>query len=177
MKTTSLIIAGILGTALAAQADIIIPDTAGKRLVSFGQTGSGTSSADNGLNVGTKSNNAGWDLSAGFVFQMAGASAGGDLLSADFSVTTTGSQGVSLNYNVDVWVNRVSSSPAFELADFQNGTKIMDDFVTVNTSGINYSLDVTGQANLLSYLQTNWSENDYVFITLKMDDFSAKTDD
>lgn len=47
----------------------------------------------------------------------------------------------------------------------------MDDFVTTadGTTAGNYSLDSTGQANLLNYFKNNWVENDYVFLTLKSD--------
>ena len=45
----------------------------------------------------------------------------------------------------------------------------MEDFWVVNDGLGNFSLDATGQANLLSYLQTNWVEDDYVFFTLKLD--------
>ena len=41
------------------------------------------------------------------------------------------------------------------------------DFVTTNSIPGNYSLDTTGQSNLLAYLESNWVENSYVFITLK----------
>lgn len=39
---------------------------------------------------------------------------------------------------------------------------------TSDTTG-NYSLDTAGEANLLSYLQSNWVEDDYLFISLKAD--------
>ena len=172
-KIPHIILAGLFGISTAHAATVIaIDDTAGKRLYSLGQTGSGTHSADAALNVGTKSNNGGWDLHAGFVFQMSGLSTL-DLQNlayfADFSVSATGGQGQSA-YNIDLYANRVSSSATFQNNDFENfDSLIMEDFWVVNDGLGNFSLDATGQANLLSYLQNNWVENDYVFFTLKLD--------
>jgi len=157
----------LLGTALASQAAVIIEDANYSRIYNTDQAGSGTSLQLHTLYVGTKANGAGLDGHAGIAFQMTGATAA-SLLSADFSISYTGGQGTPI-YNVDVYANRVSSSSAFLISDFENGTKLMDDFVTTSDIGSfgNYSLDAGGQANLLSYLQSNWVENDYVFITLK----------
>ena len=169
-KLKTLILAGILGTAMASQGAVVIDDTAGARLYSLGQTGSGNGqSSTASLNIGTKSNNGGWDVHAGFSFQMTGASAGSQLLSADFSVSATGGQGQSA-YNIDLYANRVSSSAAFNNSDFEVfDSLIMEDFWVVNDGLGNFSLDGIGQANLHSYLQDNWVEDDYVFFTLKLD--------
>jgi hypothetical protein len=43
----------------------------------------------------------------------------------------------------------------------------MADFVTTSSTSGTYSLDATGQSNLLAYLESNWVEDSYVFITLK----------
>jgi len=43
----------------------------------------------------------------------------------------------------------------------------MADFVTTSSTTGTYSLDATGQSNLLAYLESNWVEDSYVFITLK----------
>lgn len=172
MKTNLLflILAIFLFAAQSASADlIIIEDAAFQRLFSTAQNGVGTNKAVHALNVGTKANSNGWDMHAGLVFQMTGASAA-DLLSADFSISVTGGQGTPI-YNVDVYANRVASTADFLLSDFESGTKLMDDFVTTadGTTEGNYSLDSTGQANLLNYFKNNWVENDYVFLTLKSD--------
>ena len=168
-KIPHLILAGLFGTAIASQGATIlsIGDALGSRLIDTTQNGSGTALSAHALNVGTKSNGAGWDVHAGIAFQMTGA-ADGYLEAANFSTSYTGGPGTPL-YNVDVYVNRVASTSAFVTSDYQNGTKIMDDFVTTSDIGNfgTYSLDATGQANLLSYLQNNWVEDDYVFISLK----------
>ncbi|MDG1512759.1 MAG: PEP-CTERM sorting domain-containing protein [Mariniblastus sp.] len=172
MKTNLLllILAIFLFAAQSASADlIIIEDAAFSRLFSRAQNGVGTDSVVHVLNVGTKNNSNGWDMHAGLVFQMTGASAA-DLLNADFSISVTGGQGTPI-YNVDVYANRVASTADFLVSDFEAGTKLMDDFVTTadGTTAGNYSLDSTGQANLLNYFKNNWVENDYVFLTLKSD--------
>ncbi len=158
----SLLIAG------GARAGAITMEDAGfQRLVTTLQNGVGNSLSTHFLNVGTKPNNKGWDIHAGFVFQMTGASAAA-LQAADFSVSVTEMTGTPL-YNVDVYVNRVASTADFLFSDFENGTKVMDDFVTTSSTVGNYSLDSTGRAKLLTYLRANWVEGDYVFITLKSD--------
>jgi hypothetical protein len=43
----------------------------------------------------------------------------------------------------------------------------MADFVTTNSATGTYSLDATGQNNLLSYLESSWLEGSYMIITLK----------
>ena len=173
-KTTHLILACLFGVSTAHAATIIsIDDTSGARLYDQQQDGSGSNvNLSAALNVGTKSNSNGFDMHAGFVFQMTGLSIG-DLQNnaylADFSVSATGGQGQS-TYNIDLYANRVSSSSTFNVNDFQNfDSLIMEDFWVVNDGFGNFSLDATGQANLLSYLQTNWVEDDYVFFTLKLD--------
>lgn len=172
MKLKTLILTGLLGAGIAAQATastITMGDANFARLFNTDQNGAGTAQATHVLNVGTKANSAGWDLHAGIAFQMTGPSAA-ELLTADFSVSYTGGQGTPI-YNVDVYANRVASTSAFLISDFENGTKLMDDFVTTSDVGNfgNYSLDSTGQANLLTYLQSNWVAGEYLFITLKAD--------
>lgn len=166
-KIPHIILAGLFGASTANSATIVMDDASSSRITSNTQSGSGTNLAGSGTNyVGTKSNGAGIDGHAGFAFQMTGASAS-DLLSANFSVSYTGVQTAAPNYNVDVYVNRVSLSAAFEVADFQNGTKLMDDFVITSDSTGNYSLDTDGQTDLFNYLSTNWVEDSYLIITLK----------
>jgi hypothetical protein len=169
-KIPHLILAGLFGVSTAHAATIIsIDDTSGARLYDQQQDGSGSNvNLFQALNVGTKSNGAGYDMHAGFVFQMTGA-ADGYLEAADFSVSATGGQGQSI-YNIDLYANRVSSSSTFNVSDYQVfDSLIMEDFWVVNDGLGNFSLDATGQSNLLSYLQTNWVEDDYVFFTLKLD--------
>ena len=132
--------------------------------------GQGDTTAVHILNVGTKATSTGYNVHSGIAFQMTGASAA-DLTSADFSISYTGKTGNPSAWNVDVYVfTRDASSSAFLASDYENGTKIMDNFVTTSSAIEVKSLDATGKANLLSYLQSNWVENEYVFITLKSDD-------
>jgi len=130
--------------------------------------GVGDSTTLHNLVVGTKANSTGQAYHGGIVFQMTGITDGTLLTYADFSISLTGGQGTPI-YNVDVYANRVASTDDLVASDFEVGTKLMDDFVTTSDIGnfVNYSLDSTGQANLLTYLQNNWVEGDYVFITLK----------
>jgi len=158
----------LLGTALVSQGATIVMDEANSsRIFSTAQNGSGTTLGGGTLYVGTKNNQNGFDGHAGYAFQMTGASATDILSFANFSVSYTGIQTAVPPYDVDVYVNRVASTSTFLVSDFENGTKIMDDFVIQSDPTGNYSLDAGGQANLLNYLQTNWVENEYVFITLK----------
>jgi hypothetical protein len=169
-KIPHLILAGLFGVSTAHATTIVMDDANFSRLFNTDQAGSGGSISTHTLVVGTKSNGSGQDHHAGIAFQMTVASAA-DLLVADFanfSISRTGGQGTPI-YNVDVYANRVSSASTFLVSDFENGTKLMDDFLTPSDGVGNYSLDATGQANLLSYLQNNWVEDDYVFITLKAD--------
>lgn len=164
-KIPHLILAGLLGASTAHAATITIDDANTARIVDYTQNGSGDSATTHTMFVGTKDNSNGWDGAGGIAFQMTGASAA-DLTAADFSISVVSITGTPA-YDVDVYVNRVSSSSAFLASDYENGIKIMDDFVT-KTDGVgNYSLDTTGQTNLFNYLSTNWVEDDYVLITLK----------
>ena len=90
-KIPHLILAGLFGISTAHAATVIaIDDTGGARLYDTSQSGSGNSlNTIAAINIGTKSNNAGWDMHGGFVFQMTGA-ANGYLEAADFSVSATG---------------------------------------------------------------------------------------
>ena len=170
-KISYLILAGLFGASAANAATIVLEDANYGRLIDSTnpRDGVGNTASLHNLVVGTKANGNGLDLHAGIVFQMTGASAA-DLLTADFSISLSGGQGTPI-YNVDVYATRVSSTSALLASDYQDGTKIMDDFVTTaqEATFANYSLDSTGEANLLSYLQTNWVEDDFVIITLKSD--------
>ena len=150
----------------------IITDASFRRLYNSDQLGAGEFELLQALNVGTKANAKGWDLHAGYAFQMTRGGAE-SLLAADFSVSLTALKGTPL-YHVDVYVNRVAPTADFLVSDFEKGTKLMDDFVTTKSAVVatHYSLDSAGQANLLTYLQNNWVPGEYVFITLK-----ANTDD
>lgn len=161
------IIAGSLciATSSLQASTVTLEDVGFSRLYNTDQAGSGDFMTTHFLNVGTKANSNGWDMHTGLVFQMTGASAS-DLLTADFSISLVGFQGTPI-YNVDVYANRVSTTANFQLSDFEAGTKLMDDFVTTSDTTGSYSLDTTGKANLLSYLQNNWVEDDYLFISLK----------
>jgi hypothetical protein len=118
---------------------------------------------DQGLAAGTLS----WGpaLHAGIAFQMTGASAV-DLLAADFSISLSGQSGAP-DFNVDVYASRVSTDGTILASDYQASTLLMSDFVTTSSTSGTYSLDATGQSNLLAYLESNWVEDSYVFITLK----------
>lgn len=171
MTLSTLVSIAGLGVLPAQANTITLSDASFSRLYNTSQDGLGDIATTHTIFLGTKSNQDGFDGHGGYAFQMTGASAA-DLLTADFSVSITNITGTPL-YNVDVYANRVALTADFLASDFEDGTKIMDDFVTTSdTIGSNHSLDSTGQANLLSYLGNNWVENSYVFLTLK-----ANTDD
>jgi hypothetical protein len=141
-----------------------INNSSSSRIRDSSYNGSGNlAQFDQGLAAGTLS----WGpaLHAGIAFQMTGVSAA-DLLAADFSISLTGKSGAP-DFNVDVYASRVSSNGAILASDYQASTLLMADFVTTSSATGIYSLDATGQSNLLAYLESNWVEDSYVFITLK----------
>ena len=107
-------------------------------------------------------------VNTAFAFEMTGAINGGSIYAADFSVNLDVIGG-SPSFNVDVYANRVNADGTILKSDYENGTLIMADFVTTTDVVGSYSLDATGEANLLTYMQDNWVEGSYVFLSLKAD--------
>ena len=141
-----------------------IDNSSSSRIRDSSYNGSGDlAQFDQGLAAGTLS----WGpaLHAGIAFQMTGASAV-DLLAADFSISLSGQSGAP-DFNVDVSASRVSADGAIVASDYQASTLLMADFVTTSSTSGTYSLDATGQSNLLAYLESNWLEGSYMIITLK----------
>jgi hypothetical protein len=105
------------------------------------------------------------DMSSIWVFQMTGTALGTDITNANFSVTQTGG---ATPFVVDAHVIRTSSVATFLVSDYQTSAlNIMDDFGA--GGNVEQSLDTAGQLSLASYLQTNWVENEYIFIGIKND--------
>ena len=107
-------------------------------------------------------------VNTAFAYEMTGTASGANITLADFSVDLISISG-SPTMNVDLYVNRVDASGTIIASDFENGTLIMDNFVETTDIVGNYSLDTTAQAALLSYLQVNWVENSFIFLSLKSD--------
>ncbi|MEZ7957070.1 MAG: PEP-CTERM sorting domain-containing protein [Rubritalea sp.] len=103
------------------------------------------------------------DMVSIWAFQMTGTASGTNITDADFSVTQTGGGG---NLAADAYVIRTAGASTILVSDYQtNAQLLMSNF---NSSGAGaQSLDAGGMTNLISYLQTNWVENDYVFIGIK----------
>jgi len=85
---------------------------------------------------------------------------------ADFSISWTGTFG-SPTWNVDVYASRVDASGTIIASDFEASNLIMENFVTTTDSQGNFSLDSGGKLALADFLNANWEEDSYVFITLK----------
>ena len=162
----------VLGAAQFAMGDAIINLAAGQdssariRDQTFGGNGTLVQS-DQANQVGLLSFAA---VHSAFVFEMDGIGDPSSIDTANFSVSLTSKSTANLpTWNVDVYANRVSSSNAFENADYENGTLIMEDFVVTTDSPGSYTLDSTGQANLSTFLQNNWVDGSFVFFSLKSD--------
>ncbi|WP_018969917.1 PEP-CTERM sorting domain-containing protein [Rubritalea marina] len=140
-----------------------IDDNAGGGVGSLDPDGVGDSLPGSAnMLVGYFDNGAVEDMVSVWVFQMTGFSSGGDISNADFSVEQTVNTGTLAT---DVHVIRTSSSASFLTTDYQTtAATLMSNFST--SVGLQ-SLDAGGQSALTSYLQSNWVENDYVFIGVK----------
>jgi len=171
-KIPHLILACLFGATFASQGAVValeLEDANYARLLDTNSTfdGVGNITADHLVQVGTKQSGAGHAVNGGYAFQMTGSSSI-YLDAVDFSVSYDSKQ-LSPTWNVDVYATRVSSDSTFSASDYENGTLLMEDFVTTTSTFGSKSLDATGQANLFTYLQNNWVEDDYIFITLKAD--------
>jgi len=160
-KIPHLILACLFGATFASQGAVValeLEDANYARLLDTNSTfdGVGNTTADHLVQVGTKQSGAGHAVNGGYAFQMTGSSSI-YLDAVDFSVS------------YDFYATRVSSDSTFSASDYENGTLLMEDFVTTTSTFGSKSLDATGQANLFTYLQNNWVEDDYIFITLKAD--------
>jgi hypothetical protein len=105
-----------------------------------------------------------------FAFQLnsgleANGTVGGvDVSSANFSVTDTANNPPAPAN--DLFAVRISSSPTIELSDFQtSAADLQANFANTTTGGLQ-STTLVGQTNLASYLQNNWVEGDYVFLSV-----------
>lgn len=96
-----------------------------------------------------------------FTFQMTGLSDGSLIDDANFSVTQDSAAG-SPTLLADVFTR---ASTAINASDYElAATTLMSGFGGANAL---QELDVGGQGALTTYLQSNWVENDHVFIRLK----------
>ena len=103
-----------------------------------------------------------------YAFQMTGFATGAEISSADFSKNFTGTIFGSA-FDVDVHAIRTAATSGLLASDYETSAGLlMTDFDggTPGTAGVK-SLSALGQTNLVAYLQTNWVENDYVFLGLK----------
>jgi len=101
-------------------------------------------------------------------FQMQGFGDGDRIANADFIVDQTGQGGGTYTYDIDAHVIRTASSSGIVASDYEDSAEpLMDNFN--GTAAGTKSLDGAGKAALTSYLQNNWSRDNYVVIGLKTD--------
>ncbi|BDS06645.1 hypothetical protein NT6N_16850 [Oceaniferula spumae] len=129
-------------------------------------TGDGSGDAFNGGAAQAGAYGSGVDLVAVFSFQMTGLNPA-DILSADF-ITTQDNTNFSDGTTFDLTANivRASSTSTGLASDFQTvDTVLMNNFENGHVAG-SVSLDPSGENTLANWLQTNWVEDDWVFISL-----------
>ena len=176
------IIGGLSACLLMAgvsQAEIIttnITETADTRINDTDNDGAGNSikpTIDNNRLIGYyyKDNGEGavdttLNMTLVYAFLMTGVTDPSQITAADFSVTQSA---VGSDFDINASIIRTSDTADFEYSDYQTiGTSLMEDFSSNDVVG-SKSLDTTGQSSLVTYLQNNWVEGQYVFISLQSD--------
>lgn len=132
--------------------------------------GNGLGNSYNGGGAQAGAYNSGVDLVAVFSFQMSGV-VPAEILSADFSSSlNVNALSDTSAFGLTASVIRTNAASGGLASDFQAaGTVLMTDFDgDATTDGI-ASLDASGQTILANWLQTNWVEDEWVFISLKPD--------
>jgi len=147
----------------AAPTSVDLDDMLSSRIYDGDQDGSGDAVHENQQWVGELF---GDDYATVFVFQMTDDAQPGAILSADFSVTQDASFGDALpNIRVDAYTR--STSP-INASDYEMTTgvgSIQTDFASATTPAT-VSLDAGGKLNLKTFLNANWSPDEYLFIRL-----------
>ncbi|MEM1012014.1 MAG: hypothetical protein AAGI46_07310 [Planctomycetota bacterium] len=99
------------------------------------------------------------------------------LLSANFRFSTAFPSG-NPQFSVDLEAIGVRSSGTIQISDYEEPGTLIDDSVLF--PGVpNFStrrLDTVGEASLLSYLSTNYSAGDFLFLRFTMDTISPPND-
>lgn len=109
------------------------------------------------------------DLRTGWAFLMSGAGSTPTVTDADFTAQVTSVSGTP-DFNVDLHAIRVSPTSTFNSSDFQVSSQlIMEDFWTPADGTGSLSLDAAGKTALASYLDSNWSDGDYVILGTQTD--------
>jgi len=161
-KILALLISGVFATTMASQGAVMIMHTDTFRVVDTDDSGTGDVVQNSFLNAG---NNV-FDTAVVSSFEMTGFSSGAEIGNVDFSITRKNGGAGDPNLSLDVL--RTSSSPTINTGDYEfvAAANLMTEFAdgAINTS---YSLDASGQAALTTYLQSNWVENDYVFLRIR----------
>lgn len=142
---------------------ILLEDVDAVRIQDGDENGTGDSVQRNQLWAG---NIAGDDWGLVYVFRMTGASSGSGIVDADFSITQDNGFGAPVLL-ADVFTR---SSATVNASDYENAsvTNLMSGFgSTYAGSSTLETLDLGGQGVLTTFLQTNWVENDHVFIRLR----------
>ena len=106
-----------------------------------------------------------------YEFQMTGFSLGSQIAAADFSKNFAGIIGFGFegSFDIDVHAIRTAATSGLLASDYETSAGLlMTDFDggAPGTAGVK-SLSTLGQDNLVTYLQDNWVENEYVFLGLK----------
>lgn len=108
-----------------------------------------------------------------FTFQMNGYANGGSIGSVDLFrfVYGTGMVGATIpaQFNADLYAFKTSLTDGVTAPEYYNspGTLIASNVLTPSTSVGNIDLGATGRANVLSYLQSNYTTNSFVTFTLR----------
>ena len=163
-KILALLISGVFATTMASQGAVIytvIEDTDTFRVVDTDDSGTGDVVQNSFLNAG---NNV-FDTAVVSSFEMTGFSSGAEIGNVDFSITRKNGGAGDPNLSLDVL--RTSSSQTINPGDYEfvAAANLMTNFADGGNGS--YSLDASGQAALTTYLQSNWVENDYVFLRIR----------
>ena len=178
-KYNSLGLATLVSTFLMAApahaATLLLDDVEARRVQDTNLDGLGDTTALDVLDVGNYGT--GDRTHPVFVFRMTGKNPSHIVTTADFTVTQTRPAGTNTpTFDVVAHVIRTSASSTILVSDFENTAQsLMPNFDNGNQNGGTVSLDSVAEMTLGTYLNTNWVEGNYVFITLKNTTYTTAT--
>jgi len=171
----TLLAAGVLASAASAQT--VVNASSIYELTSSGATE--INSTDKGAIVGTQKSTS---YSASMTFLLSGITMG-DVTSVDLSLLSNGGAvAVNADNGFDLYAAVISAdteaavAPGYVAYTAGSSTSAPTGYTTIEnafhtgsvTDGTLYSLSSTGQANLLSFLNSNYSEDDYLVVSMGM---------
>ncbi|WP_083912862.1 PEP-CTERM sorting domain-containing protein [Rubritalea marina] len=120
-----------------------------------------------------------WSFHQAYAFQMTGASNGSDItdvaFTSDMFASSIGAGDAPQFTNVELVALGTNTTVTFDGSQFHaTGTMIMSNF----GDGVNgaKSLDASAESTMLTYLQNNWSEDDYVYFILRKNGSTSYAD-